>query len=282
MRLVLTLLVRDEEDIVRDTIEFHLRQGVDHVVATDNNSVDGTREILSEYQRLGVLELIDEPGDDYSQSRWVTRMARLAATELGADWVINSDADEFWWPKSGDLKTALSKIGGNVDAVAAKRTDFPPRPDGHPWFAERMQVRETRSFNNLGFPLPDKICHRARAAVDVGQGNDTVSFASRPANIASERPITVFHFPLRTPRQFENKISNGGAAYRRNFTLTPEIGATWRKLYEIYLRGDLDEYYRSKIVDDEGATRGILNGTHVLERRLHHFLTNRPELASFA
>ena len=38
MRLVMTLLVRDEEDIVRANVDFHLARGVDFVIATDNRS----------------------------------------------------------------------------------------------------------------------------------------------------------------------------------------------------------------------------------------------------
>ena len=96
MKLVMTLLVRDEQDIIRENIEYHLAQGVDFFIATDNRSVDATTNILKEYEARGLLHYIYEGSDDYSQHAWVTRMARMAYKEFGADWVINNDADEFW------------------------------------------------------------------------------------------------------------------------------------------------------------------------------------------
>ena len=81
MKLVMTLLVLDEEEIVADNLDFHLAQGVDEVIVTDNGSVDGTLEILRAYEARGLVRIVVEPTDDYSQGRWVTRMARMAATE---------------------------------------------------------------------------------------------------------------------------------------------------------------------------------------------------------
>ena len=83
MRLVVTVLARDEADVVDAQIAFHLAAGVDFVIATDNRSQDGTTEILESYARQGCLHLIHEPGGGLPQGEWVTRMARLAATEHG-------------------------------------------------------------------------------------------------------------------------------------------------------------------------------------------------------
>jgi hypothetical protein len=91
MKLVMTLLVRDEADIVAANIDFHLARGVDFIIAMDNLSADATAEILRRYERDGVLHYIHQTEDDYSQHRWVTDMARLACTEFAADWMINND-----------------------------------------------------------------------------------------------------------------------------------------------------------------------------------------------
>ena len=46
MKLVMTLLVRDEEDILAQNLEHHLAQGVDFFVVTDNGSIERTPDIL--------------------------------------------------------------------------------------------------------------------------------------------------------------------------------------------------------------------------------------------
>jgi hypothetical protein len=55
MKLVQTLVVRDEVDIVDAQIAYHLNAGVDFVIASDHESLDGTTEILESYARAGHL-----------------------------------------------------------------------------------------------------------------------------------------------------------------------------------------------------------------------------------
>ena len=264
MKLFMTLLVRDEQDIVRENLDYHLAQGVDEVIVTDNGSEDDTVKILREYESRGVVRLLFEPTDDYSQGRWVTRMARLAATE-GADWVINNDADEFWWPRTGSLKSVFEQLDDEVGIVVAHRRNFVPRPeDGRP-FWDRMTLRERESLNPLGKSLPPKLAHRAHPQITVAQGNHKLEGADLGARL-EDGSIEILHYPMRTYAQFENKIVKGGRAYARNRELPERTGRTWRRLYEIWEQGGLRDHYDQRVV-------GEAPGADLLEdTRLRDFL----------
>ena len=86
------------------------------------------------YERDGALTLLRERGDTLEQAAWVTRMARLAATEHGADWVVNCDADELWWPRSGTVHDVLAAVPPRFGAVRGMWRHFVPRPgEGGAW-----------------------------------------------------------------------------------------------------------------------------------------------------
>jgi glycosyltransferase involved in cell wall biosynthesis len=249
MKLVMTLLVRDEEDILADNLDFHLSQGVDEVIVTDNGSVDGTLDILCSYEAKGQVRIVIEPTDDYSQGKWVTRMARLAATEHGADWVINSDADEFWWPREGTLRSLFDGIDRGVGVVVGRRTNFVPRPEDGRAYLERMTLRERESLNPVGKPLPPKLAHRAHGKVTVMQGNHRLKGPDLGCSL-DDGSIEILHFPMRSYAQFENKIVKGGRAYGRNRELPERMGRTWRRLYETWEQGGLPAHYEETVVAD--------------------------------
>jgi hypothetical protein len=266
----MTLLARNEADIVDSQIAFHLAAGVDFVIATDNASTDGTREILERYEQEGVLRLLREEGDDMRQDEWVTRMARLGATEHGADWVINSDADEFWWPRSGSLKEVLDCVPARYGVVRGCWRHFLPRPDDGTFFAERMTVRLARPATpgdkRTVFHAHQKVAHRATPDVWVDRGNhDATGPGMEP--IRSWHPIEVLHFSFRSAEQAERKLGGG---WLRN----PEYDPPLHQLLAngAYRQGRVDDYFASLAVDDDALARGLASGRLAIDTRVRDAL----------
>lgn len=270
MKLVMTLLVRDEEDILRENLEFHLARGVDFIIAMDNLSVDATTEILREYESRGVLHYIYEGDDDYNQHAWVTRMAHMACSEFQADWVINNDADEFWWPLQGSLNEIFAQLPPGTDALQAQRYNFVLSNDNSGPFWSNMTFRQRVPVNSMGNPLPPKVAHRGSRDVQVHQGSHRVS--GLPGSLVCTDAIEVLHFPVRGAAQIVAKITKGGAAYERNTELDERVGRTWRELHKVLQAdGHLDAYFQSQYYDAIRLAEAVSAGDLVEDRRLHDF-----------
>jgi hypothetical protein len=273
MRLVLTVLARDEADIIDAQIAFHLNAGVDFVIATDNASRDGTTEILEAYERAGCLHLIREPAEGLRQGEWVTRMARLAAREFAADWVINSDADEFWWPRGASLKDVLDPIPERYGIVTAFWRSFVPRPDDDAFFADRMTTRLSTSApinDPRSFYRPvTKVAHRADPDVVVGRGNHDLVHTDLQA-LPTWHPLEVLHFPLRSKAQWLRKIELQGEAFTKHIA---RAGTGYHLTsYDALQRGSIDEIYESLVVGPAAAEQGLAAGTLVEDTRLRDLL----------
>lgn len=273
MRIALTLLVRDEADIIDAHLAFHLSRGVEIVIATDHRSVDGTTEILESYAREGKVRLLRESGERIRQGEWMTRMARLAATEYGADWVLNSDADEFWWSRGGLLPDILASVPPRYGAVHAFSHSFVPRT-GHDVFFERMTARLSyvAAINDpeTSFRPVAKVLHRGDPHVVVGQGNHDVSGIRQPV-LSGVFPIELLHFPLRSAEQIARKHMNTLTAWDRNLR-----GDLARARLES-ARGRANAFYDRVLVDDRALELGLASGSLVPDTRLRDALrTLRP------
>ena len=266
MKLVMTLLARDEADIVDAQIAYHLDAGVDYVIATDNRSEDATTEILERYASEGHLHLIREPGDDLRQTEWVTRMARLAATEFGADWVLNTDADEFWWPRRGDFRDLFAAIPPRFGVVRGAWRNFVPRPDDERFFAERMTVRLcTPSFHPHPLSTHFKSAHRAVADVRVGRGNHE-AFGTGLVPLRGWYPIEILHFPVRSLEHCLRKYVTQFVALERN--AEKGIAGHMAEAYRAYKAGALEDFYAPLVVDEVALADGVLHGDLAVDTRL--------------
>lgn len=225
--IVLTLMVRDEVDIIAAMIEHHLDQGIDHIIATDNASVDGTREVLAEYAEQGVLTLLDDPRHEKQQARVVTAMARRAVSELGASWVVNADADEFWTPvdRSRTLAEVIRALPAEIESLRVPVVNVLGAPAADGPVLSSLAWRDERDEAALAAvglhaqPTADMLV-RGRPGLEIAQGNH---FSNLP--VTEEAPeglgIEVLHVPFRSWARYERRVRNTGEAYERSPHLTP-------------------------------------------------------------
>jgi len=270
MKLVMTLLARDEADVIDAQIAFHLAAGVDFVIATDNLSRDGTTEILERYADEGRLHLIREQGDDLRQSEWVTRMARLAEAEFGADWVINADADEFWLPRAPSFKDLLGAVPKHFGVIRGAWRNFVPVRDDGRFFAERMTVRLcTPGYQPDPLGTHTKSAHRATADVRIGRGNHE-AFADGLVPLRGWFPIEILHFPLRSLEQCRRKYVAQFVALEKN--AEKGIPPHMERAYHAYRQGQLAEFYGPLEVSEDYLERGLRDGLYVFDTRLRDAL----------
>jgi len=244
----MTLLVRDEIDIIHTFLDFHFAEGVDFMMVTDNGSVDGTLDVLREYESEGRIEIIHEPPSDYSQNRWVTRMAQLAATRHDADWIINADADEFFFWRKGSLRDVFADLPPRIQVFGAARHDFVPleRP-GREAVPCEMTHRVADSLNLFNRrPLIPKAIHRADPGVEVGMGNHKVSGERFPRRFELGG-IEVYHYPIRSYPQFESKAVNTGSSLEKNTELSDKVAQRPRLWYRLWKEGKLEDEFRNKV-----------------------------------
>ncbi len=273
MRLAMTLMVRDEADIVGAMIDHHLAQGVDTLIVTDNGSVDGTKELLEDYAARGLLVLHHDPEHRKQQAPTVTRMAREAATEHGADWVINADADEFWLPRAGGmtLKKAFSGIPTSIQAFDVPVHDMIGPAALAGTGLQRLLYRDLRSVEALqrvglkAHATHDAV-HIGDPEVEVVQGNHFVSLENR-GPVPDGFEVEVLHFPWRSWSQYSRKVRNAGSAYE-NSELTPSPNHHGMRDYRRLQDGVLYPLYLCRHPGEEELAAGIASGEYVLDRRI--------------
>jgi hypothetical protein len=191
----------------------------------------------------------------------------LAATEHGADWVINTDADEFWMPRGGTLKETLASVPDGFGIVWALSRHFVPRPDDGAFFAERMTIRVSApaAINDPTSPYRphQKVAHRADPEIRVGHGAH-IARSRRWSSLHHWYPAEVLHFPFRSLEQWERK------GVRRAGTL--HALAQYAVALRASEEGRSADRYRQLVVDDATLERGLVERSLVMDTRLRDTL----------
>lgn len=102
MNVALVATAKDEGPFILEWVAYHRMIGFGPIIMYQNDSTDGTIEILTELDRLGVISYFDNPAKrGRHQIRAYARATELEAYQT-ADWAMAIDLDEFLHVKCGD------------------------------------------------------------------------------------------------------------------------------------------------------------------------------------
>jgi hypothetical protein len=257
-QLVMTILCRNEVDIIEYNIRTHALLGVDSFVVMDNESTDGTREKLTELAKEFKILIIDQTGV-YQQAKWMKQLMLIARDKLNASWVISNDADEFWIPEEGSIKDLLLPVDS---VVTVSRSNM---------LLMESSLQKDYHFSQAKFRVKTPICYQKN---DELQGENTAMFFAnispkvivnpygfinisggnhRAKHLASlfssrvESKLRVYHYPIRSFIQFEANIKHREILLKKS----ARMGDHYRRWVSLMQQGLLEKEFEKFVVTKE-------------------------------
>ncbi|HVH26171.1 MAG TPA: class I SAM-dependent methyltransferase [Vicinamibacterales bacterium] len=255
------MMVRNEADIIRVNLLYHLAFGIDQVLVIDNGSTDRTAAILEEFADTKRVHVFSRPGP-FHQAETTTEFAREAFLR-GARWVLPIDADEFWHTPGGRLRDILDDSAGAlaVDVVnfVQERAQVVPSPRGILTMTRRVpepigtsgdaaELVESGRVSFVECRYPPKHISRGSIALRIAQGNHAVCGTDGP--VKETAAIVCLHAPLRARAALDTqKVEQGRRVEEVNHYLQQAWHVRrWRRLSD---EGRMDaEWAANSYLDD--------------------------------
>ena len=108
MKLAIAAIVKNELDSLSEWMAFHLAVGASHFLIADNESSDGTYELLDALSKTGLVTLISVPTGS-TPPQLLAYQQLLGSCPDGIDLVAFVDADEYLLPTPPAVAVAADK-----------------------------------------------------------------------------------------------------------------------------------------------------------------------------
>lgn len=282
IKLIMTLLVKNEEEILEKNIRFHKAMGVDGFVVTTHNSTDKTNEILEKLKAEGlVLDIIYETDPVYRQAKFVDKMIKLAKRKYKAEWIINADADEFYYSKNLNLKKDIykaKKAGLNmmwVDSVFLFPDDkedylkeshyFVTKPF-HKFEAEQLGIRDDEKFAQfIGSQECYKVIHNTKDYKKIHIGNHFVNMKNKNKFMKSAT-IVLYHYNIRNYKQLEDKVKR-----YIDTTMPTGCGLHMMRMIELYKQNLLRQEHFDRYFSEDMRNFLVKEGVVSIDKFVSNF-----------
>lgn len=261
MKLYGLSMVRNEADIIRVNVRYHLSAGFDRMLIVDNGSTDGTDEVLRRLSKDSRVRWTRDSSSSFRQGEVFTELAREAHSE-GADWIVPIDADDFWHAPGGDIREVLARTGAvalqvdTIDFVQRREqrkaspeallhmTRRVPEPVGRKHAHEMLEAGKTSYVEMARVP---RWISRPSALTEMVRGAHSVEGIEGPREKTDG--IICLHAPLRSLSTLEAKADSASRRGAKKAGLGPGWHVSrWKSLHEA---SDLErEWAANSYADD--------------------------------
>lgn len=277
--LVHAMIIRDEDDIIEQVIKHHHNLGVDQFIIVLHQSKDKTREILDALSKDYNIRILIKNDLLMQQADWTNEIVSIARREYKADWVIISDADEFWQVSP---HTTLKKVlEQKSSCITAKRFNVFPEKDkvmlndflafdyivANPPKVEGSIEDKYQQHSLILTSLPGKIAVRPEGLIRVRTGSHSARLKGKKS---TSNNIWILHYPIRSKAQFikrnaqhQLKVAEGNAS-KNNMIWVSEYTKDPEKFENEILKFCFDQAEIDEFIDLGIAKKitDIKNTTH--------------------
>lgn len=222
MNLVMTMPVRNGQNLIEDNIRYHYAKGVDAFVITLHNCTDNTASIVSSLAKTIPISVTVLQTNIIELAKVRTKMASIAITDFKADWIINNDIDEVWrseqslkdiFVKETEYNTLyanrynvlpFSEINIDFECYPIKQFNYVV---GHP-----IKLNKEQPFTNITGrdyllrTVNGKAASRTEGLNHIDIGSHEINIENRQSKISTE--ITILHYFLSTREAFLSETMN--------------------------------------------------------------------------
>jgi hypothetical protein len=208
LKIVAFTRVKNELDIIEAFIRHHAGH-IDKIIVLDDGSSDGTETVLQGLRREGLpLVLLREPSIGYDQSRSMTRLARMAINQFGADWIVPLDADEFVEPPEGvSLGELLAFKGSQVLRVGWSNFVWRPGDTQKAEINPVVRMVERLPARQVWTKVIVPAAAVANKDFEIGIGSHDVIIGGGKLDTLATNDICLCHYPIRSRDQFISKVT---------------------------------------------------------------------------
>ena len=234
-------MVKNEADVIEAFVRHNLGF-MDALAIVDNDSIDGTREILVQLQQEGLpIILFDDPMVAHFHAEILTAVYRKVVPKFKPRFVFLLDADEFIVAPSREaLYVQLRAMRPGTLAQYCWRT-YIPAPTGPEGDASdplrsitHRKVAERPWWKAVIVTKP-----KIDMKLKIEQGNHGARCAGRSLPKVKLGDVAIAHFPVRSVDQITGKVLAGWIANleRHRHRLYLGYAAHWKALYERIIGG---------------------------------------------